>query len=367
MSITQIIGQPKEALDTPVLLVDLDVLEGNITRMSETILNQAGVGWRPHTKGMKTPALAHKLLAAGAHGVTCAKLAEAEVMATCGVGDILVANQVVTPQKIQRLVNLRRHADVMVAVDNPENVAAIDQAARAKGVAVRLLVEVDVGMKRAGVAPGEPALALARQIAAAEGVAFAGLMTWEAMALRIKDPDEKQQVILAALKALTDTAEQCREEGIAVDIVSCGGTGTYWISAFAPGITEVQAGGGIMCDRVYTEQFGVEHPYALTVRASVTSRPTPTRIITDAGKKTMSADAAPPEPVGLPPVEDLFFAAEHGRINLVEPSHRPKVGDAIEYIVGYSDTTVCLHDQIYGIRNGMVEAVWPLWGRGRLQ
>ncbi|MBI1929935.1 alanine racemase, partial [Candidatus Poribacteria bacterium] len=129
MTYTGLIGQPKEALDTPVLLVDLDVLERNIERMARTIIQEAGVNWRPHTKGMKTPALAHILLEAGAYGITCAKLGEAEVMAAAGVRDILIANQIVGPQKIARLVNLRRHADVIVAVDNADNVAALNRAA----------------------------------------------------------------------------------------------------------------------------------------------------------------------------------------------------------------------------------------------
>jgi D-serine deaminase-like pyridoxal phosphate-dependent protein len=367
MSFSDMIGRSKEELDTPALLLDLNVAEGNIRRMADTILRQAGVQWRPHTKGMKTPALAHKLLAAGAHGVTCAKLGEAEVMASAGIRDILVANQVVTPHKIERLVNLRHHADVKVAVDNPENVAAIDRAALKKGIVQRVLIEVDTGMERAGVLPGAPVLELARQIDACEGVEFAGIMTWESMVLKIADLEERQQAITAALKSFSDSAQLCREAGLPVEIVSCGGTGTYWMSAFAEGITEIQAGGGIYCDRVYRGRFGVDHPYALTIRASVTSRPNETRIICDAGKKTMTNDHGVPEPLGLPPVKELTLSAEHGRIELEAASQTPKVGDALEFIVGYSDTTVVLHDQIYGIRDGVVETVWPLWGRGRLQ
>ena len=184
MTSMNLIGQAREALDTPVLLVDLDVLESNIQRMARTIIQEAGVGWRPHTKGMKTPALAHLLLQAGAIGVTCAKLGEAEVMAAAGIRDILVANQVVGPQKIARLVHLRRHADVIVAVDNLANVEELDCAARDKGVQLRIVIEVDVGMKRAGVQPGEEALALAREIAGRQGLCFSGVMAWEAMALK---------------------------------------------------------------------------------------------------------------------------------------------------------------------------------------
>ena len=364
---TNLVGCRKEELDTPALLVDLPTMERNIDRMSSTIIHDAGVNWRPHTKGMKSPALAHKLLDAGAIGVTCAKLGEAEVMAAGGVKDILIANQIVGPQKVARLVNLRKHADVMVAVDCEEHVEAIDRAAREKGVGIRLVIEINTGMDRAGVDPGEPVLALARKIHGREGVQLAGLFTWESIALRIEDPEEKKRMIDDALTSVTDSAQKCRNEGMPIDIISCGGTGTYWISAFQPGITEIQAGGGIFCDVIYRHQYGVEHPYALTVLATVTSRPASTRIICDAGRKTMSVGAADPDPIIDLGVESVGLSAEHGTVKLTESSETPRVGDKIEFVIGYSDVTVALHDEIYGIRDGVVETVWPLLGRGRLQ
>ncbi len=361
------VGRPKEDLDTPALLVDLDVMDRNIQRMARTIIQEAGVRWRPHTKAMKTPALAHILLKAGASGITCAKLGEAEIMAAGGIRDILIANQIVGPQKITRLVNLCCHADVMVIVDNEKNIEALDRAAREKGVRLRVLVEVNVGMDRAGVQPGGPVLYLARKIVTCEGLRFAGVQTWESHALRITDPDEKQRVVADGLRKLTDSAQMCRDAGIPVDIVSCGGTGTYWISAFQPGITEIEAGGGIFCDIRYKTAFGVDHEYALTVQATVTSRPTPTRIICDAGKKTMSSDGEVPEPIGIPNVASVGLSAEHGKIELTGPAGAPHLGDKFEFIAGYSDTTIFLHNELYGIRNGLVETVWPLLGRGRLQ
>lgn len=366
MSPTHLIGAPKEELDTPVLLADLDKLEANIARMARVITREAGVRWRPHTKAMKTPALAHMLLDAGASGITCAKLGEAEVMAAGGIRDILIANQIVGPQKIARLVNLRRHADVMVAVDCVDNVHALDRAAREKGVRLRVLIEIDTGMKRAGVEPGEPALALARNIAPRRGLRLAGLMTWESHALGARNPEEKRRMVAEALERFAATAQLCRDDGIPMEILSCGGTGTYWISAHQPGITEIEAGGGIYCDVRYRKTFGVEHHYALTVLSTVTSRATPTRIVCDAGRKTMSCDSDIPEPIGLGEVNEVSLAAEHGKIELEQPSLVPRVGDKIEFVVGYSDTTVVLHDRIYGIRGGSVEAVWPLLGRGQL-
>jgi D-serine deaminase-like pyridoxal phosphate-dependent protein len=361
-----VIGQTKALLDTPVLLVDLNNLQRNIDRMAATIIRDAGVRWRPHTKAMKTPTLAYLCLEAGAKGVTCAKLGEAEVMAAAGIHDILVANEIVGPLKIERLVNLCRYTDVIVCVDDIGNAEAIDRAAAAKRVRPRVLVEVDVGMARAGVPPGNPAVSLAKQITDLENVRFAGLQTWEAHALGAESIEERKKMVAEALGALTSTADQIRESGIPVDIVSCGGTGTYWISAFEPGITEVEAGGGIFCDVRYRKGLGVDLEYALTVLSTVTSRPTGRRIVCDAGFKTMGDAHGEPELLGFGEVETFALSAEHGVITLAESSDAPRVGEKIEIIPGYSDSTVFLHDTLHAVRDGRVEAVWPLLGRGKL-
>ncbi len=246
------IGHPIRDLDTPVLLVDLDTLDRNIAKMRQVIMAEAGIGWRPHTKAIKTPAIAHKLLQAGAHGVTCAKLSEAEVMAAAGIRDILIANQVVGPAKIARLVRLLRHADIVVAVDCDAHIKALDAAAQPAGTRLRVVIEVNIAMNRAGVEPGAPVVALARGVASCRGLRFAGLMGWEGGRLaEIPDPDEKRKSIEAAVGLITASAERCRAAGLPVEIVSCGGTGTYWITAKLPGVTEVQAGGGIFCDVHY--------------------------------------------------------------------------------------------------------------------
>ena len=183
------VGMEKWDLDTPALMLDLDLLENNIARIAARC-KACGVRWRPHTKGNKTPAIAHKLLDAGAIGITCAKLGEAEVMAAAGIKDILVANQVVGDRKMARLTHLQRHADVMVAVDHPVHVDMISEAAKAVGVNVRVLVELDIGMGRCGVGAGKPALELAQRADAAPGVAFSGLMGYEGQAMDLPDPEK---------------------------------------------------------------------------------------------------------------------------------------------------------------------------------
>jgi D-serine deaminase-like pyridoxal phosphate-dependent protein len=356
----------KRAVDTPSLMVDLDALEANIARIAGAC-RKNGINWRPHTKGIKVPQIARKLIEAGAIGITCAKLGEAEAMAAHGFSDILIANQIVGPQKIARLVALRPACDVIVAVDGQDNVTAIAEAARAAGVTMRLVIEVNMGMNRAGVEPGEACLALAHFIAAQKGVEFAGLMGWEGQTAGIADPNSKAAAVTAAVAAIVQTAALCREAGLPVDIVSCGGTGTYWITAAQPGITEIQAGGGVFCDVHYRKDFGVEHPYALTVMTTVTSRPTPDRIICDAGKKTMSSDAAMPQPLAHGAVRAARLSAEHGIVELDAPNETLRVGDRLEWIVGYSDTTVHLHEEIYATRKGRIEAVWPIVGRGKIR
>jgi D-serine deaminase-like pyridoxal phosphate-dependent protein len=359
------IGLHHRDLDTPALWVELDCLEHNIAALAQHF-KAADVAWRPHTKGIKVPAIVHKLLAAGAQGITCAKLGEAEVMAAAGILDILIANQIVTPSKITRLVNLRMHADVKVAVDDAANVTAIGAAALEKGVTVGLLVEVNTGMNRAGTLPGEPTLALARHIAATKGVRLLGLMTWEGHNLEHHDPEVKRRGIEDSVEQLIDTAKLCRAAGLPIDIVSCGGSGTYTVTSRVLGVTEIQAGGGIFCDMAY-QGWGVALEPALFVKATVTSRPVPTRIILDAGFKTLPRGFAQPKPIGVADVESCVFSAEHCILTAGEPNDKHQVGSSVNFVVGYSDATMHMHDTLYGIRAGIVEAAWPVLGRGKIR
>jgi D-serine deaminase-like pyridoxal phosphate-dependent protein len=355
-----------DGVDTPALLVDLDRLDGNIARIAGAC-REHGIAWRPHVKGIKTPAIVDRLLAAGASGVTCAKLGEAEVMADAGVGDILIANQIVGPQKIARLMALRARVDVAVAVDDASNVAELAAAARRRGVKLRAVIETDIGIRRAGVTSPEACLALARRIAAEDGLCFAGVMGWEGHAAAMTDRNEKAAAVAAAVRELVAGAERCRAAGLPVAIVSCGGTGTYWLSAAQPGVTEIQAGGGVLSDVHYQVDFGVDHPCALTVVSTVTSRPNPRRIVCDAGFKTMSRDVSLPRPLGLAQVASVRLSAEHATIELAADSDMPRPGERLEFEVGYSDSTVPLHDLVHAVRDKRLEATWPILGRGKLQ
>jgi D-serine deaminase-like pyridoxal phosphate-dependent protein len=357
------IGLSITELDTPTLWVDLDALEGNIADLVSTF-GAAGVHWRPHVKGIKVPAIAQQAVAAGAIGLTCAKVGEAEMAAAAGIGDLLIANQVVTPTKITRLADLRRTADVKVAVDNATNVAALGAAALKRGVELGAVVEVGVGMQRAGVAPGEAALALSRTVHGTPGLRYMGLMAWEGHARRVDDLGARRWVIENAIAQLTDTAALCREAGLPVTIVSAGGTGTYYVTARLPGITEIQAGGAIFGD-VASQLWGVETKPCLFVHTTVTSRPAADRIILDAGFKTMPNRHSSPEPLSLPAMETLHPSAEHCTVTLKAPDRSVQVGDTVDFLVGYGDETVFLHDKLYGLRDRIVECVWPIQAQGQ--
>ena len=357
------IGRPRSELDTPALWVDLSALEANIRRLASEC-QRAGVGWRPHVKGIKVPAIAHLALGAGAIGVTCAKVGEAEVMAAAGISDLLIANQVVGSQKVARLVHLRRRVDVKVAVDSLANVNELGEAARRAGVELGVVVEVDVGMKRAGLAPGQPALDLSRWVHDTDGLRYEGLMAWEGHTRRIADQAQRRAAIEHAIGQLTHSADLCRRTGLPVSIVSAGGTGTYHVTAYLPGVTEVQAGGGIFGD-VASLNWGVGTQPALFVQTTVTSRPAPGRIIVDAGFKALPRWHSVPQPVGLPGTVSFETSAEHGKLILEAASQTVGVGDTLDFVVGYGDETVLLHDRLYGVRSGIVEAVWQVGAEGQ--
>ena len=359
------LGLSIDELDTPFLWVDLDTMEENIRSLSG-YLRRAGVNWRPHTKGIKVPAIAHKLIDAGAIGVTCAKLGEAEVMSKAGIRDILIASQIVGIQKYRRLVELCRHADVKIAVDCDATIPGLCEAAMSAGVEIGVVVELDSGMNRAGIQPGEPALELSRLVYESEGLRYKGLMTWEGHTVRMEDPDLKRKEIEKSLQKLLDTVDLCRQAGLPVDIVSCGGSATYTVASGMRGITEIQAGGAIFCDVTY-KKWGAETEPALFVRSTVTSRPVPERIICDAGFKAMPGWLNSPQPVGLPHAEMKPASAEHGIIHLAKPNRSIKVGDALDFIPAYGDITVFLHDHLYGVRNGVIEVIWPIAGRGKIR
>ncbi|MEJ7837774.1 MAG: alanine racemase [Thermomicrobiales bacterium] len=360
-----LIGQSIDDLDTPALLLDLDVLDRNIAYMAGH-LRERRVNWRPHAKAHKSPAIAHRELAAGAIGITCAKLSEAEVYVASGIRDILVANQIVGPIKTRRLAALALESEIKVAVDHIDQAVAIDRAAAELGSKPGLVIEVNCGMNRAGVAPGATTIELARSLLELPNVRFEGLMTWEGHAVGIADHGARASEIRTSISRFTETIAAVREASIPVSIASCGGTGTFLVTSDLGGITEVQAGGGVFGDVMYRKlQVPVEP--ALSILVTVTSRPTADRVIFDAGRKTIDPSAEFPEVANCDDVTGLSLSAEHGIATLRPGAAGPRIGDHWRLNVGYSDQAVHLHEQHIAIRNGRVVAVFPTLARGRLQ
>ena len=250
-----------------------------------------GVNWRPHAKCHKSPDIAKRLFDAGAIGMTCAKLGEAEVFGSAGVQDLLIANLIVGPQKVRRLVELRRQADPIVCFDHFEQAEPISQAMVEAGLKVRALIEIDIGLQRVGVAPGKPTLELARQVQALPGIELVGIMGYEGHLLLIQDADEKEAKVREGLGILVEMKAALEHEGIVCQIVSCGGTGSFDLCVSQPGVTEIQSGGAIFMDAFYRHKCNItQFQYALTVLTTVVSRPAPDRAIVDAGRKTMNME-----------------------------------------------------------------------------
>ena len=361
------IGTHKLELDTPILCIDLDVMESNIGKMV-SFMHERGKQWRPHQKCHKTPAIALKQLEAGAIGVTCAKVSEAEVMAAAGIRDILVANMIVGRQKVQRVASLCRWADPIIACDHFAQVEPLADECRQQGVTCRVLIEVNIGLDRVGIHPGRDTLQLAQAIDRLEGVELVGIMGYEGHMLRVENLDEKRQGIDKAMGLLAECHDMIVEEGMRCDIISAGGTGSFQFTSDCAGVTELQAGGGIFADPMYQLQMSVTGlDYALTILATVVSRPTLERAILDSGRKTVHPDAQMPLVKAHADAEVVRLSAEHCELRLGPQSQDLKIGDKIELIVGYADFTTVLHDNFYGFRNDRLEVVWPIQGRGKLQ
>jgi D-serine deaminase-like pyridoxal phosphate-dependent protein len=334
-------------------------MEANLERMA-SFFRSVPAKLRPHFKNHKCPDLAARQLEAGAIGMTCATLREAECLVHHGVRSVLLANEITDGAKIRRLVDLARRADVIVCVDNEKIVDELARTAANRQTQLSVLVDVDVGLHRCGVPPGDAAVRMART-AIRKGLRFRGLMGYEGQVLRKPPGPEKEQAAAAAMRGLVETAAALRQEGITVEILSGGGTGTYSISGRFPGVTEIQAGSYLLMDTDY-QKCCTDFDLSLTVLATVLSKTAGERIVVDAGLKSLSCERGIPMVKDTPGLSIRRLTAEHGIIDLKDPVAPVEVGDKIEIWVHYSDATVNLHERIYGIRNGVVEEVFRVEG-----
>ncbi|UCH37703.1 MAG: DSD1 family PLP-dependent enzyme [Candidatus Bathyarchaeota archaeon] len=358
------IGANKNELETPTLLLDLDVLEQNIKDMADYFSNRPA-SLRPHAKTHKTPIIAHKQLQAGAIGVCCQKLEEAEVMNAYGINSILITNQIVDPRKIRKLVAMSHHGEVIVALDNLVVAKRTSDIALANQIKQDVVVEVNVGINRCGVEPGKSTLAFTRALLDLEGLNFRGLLGYEGPFFNLTNFEERKQATQARNQLLVQTKELLEDASIDVDIVSGGATGTYNITGNYPGITEVEAGSYVFMDTTYTKLEEMRFKCALTLLTTVISRPTSQRAVIEAGMKSITSEFGMPIVQGHPGAELQRLSEEHGILKLTDPNTTLKVGDTLELLPSHCCTTVNLHDHYYCIRNDELESVWTIMGRGK--
>jgi D-serine deaminase-like pyridoxal phosphate-dependent protein len=354
------VGQPLDALDSPQLLIDLDVVDRNLQRMLSAFLGRPVVV-RVHFKSLKCAGLARYLAARGVDRFLCAKLNEAEVLADAGIKDIFIANQIVGPIKLRRLAELARRAQVSVCVDDTDNIDALSQVARTTGTTVGVLVEVDIGMGRCGVEPGEPALTLARRIQDSPGLRFLGLQGYDGHLQLLPDEAERRAKCLQGLEQLVGTRRLIEKAGIPVEVVTGAGTGTWEFVGFHEGVTEIQPGSFILMDCAY-HQVRPEFGCALSVMATVISR-RPGWYVLDAGSKAISKDFGIPMIKDRPADQVIRLSEEHTRVDTDDPEVR--AGDRVEVIPAHCCATMNLHRGGVAVRKGRVEALWPIEASGR--
>jgi D-serine deaminase-like pyridoxal phosphate-dependent protein len=348
-------------IPTPALLVNLPAMERNVRRMAEFFVEGA-CKLRPHFKAHKTPEIARRQLAAGScTGLTCATVAEAEVVAEL-CEDILIANQVIGADKCARVAALASRVDMKIAVDSVDGLEQISAAAKSAGSTVGVLVDVNVGMPRCGVAPGEEAVALARRAAEAPGVTLRGVMGYEGHTVGIEDRAEREGRTRKAMERLLSTVAAMRDAGLPCEIVSAGGTGTYDITGRLDGITEIQAGSYVLMDTAYAK-LDIPFEQALSVLGTVLSRPAPVLCVTDSGHKACTEDHGNPSVKGIDGASVLFLSDEHASIT-IPPDSPVRPCDHVELWPSHIDPTINLHDAMYVVEGEKVVDVWPVAARG---
>jgi len=363
------IGMDLAEVQTPALIVDLDVFERNVATLKDR-LRAAGVRLRAHAKTHKSVDIArYQLEHGGACGICCQKVSEAEVMVAGGIGDVLVSNQVVDAGKIERLARLAGRARILVCVDDAGNVDALAAAAVRHGVQFECLVEIDCGAGRCGVIPGDAAVELARRIDNAPGLEFAGLQAYQGAAQHIREFAARRAAIESATAQARDTVERLAKAGLDCDIVAGAGTGSYLFESASGLYNEMQCGSYVFMDADYQRVLDAggsplaEFGNALFIWTSIMSVARAGYAVCDAGLKVMSLDSGLPVIYGRDDIEYVNCSDEHGVI--ADPANTLRLNDRLKLVPGHCDPTCNLHDWYVGIRDNRVECLWPVSARGK--
>ncbi|KAF2636399.1 hypothetical protein P280DRAFT_472955 [Massarina eburnea CBS 473.64] len=362
------VGDTIDSLDTPSMIVDLNVMESNIKKLFTHFL-PTGVNIRPHLKTTKSAVLAQRLVAAGAKGGCVAKLSEAEVMCELGFTDLLITCEVVGAVKVNRLVELfNKFRSIRIVVDSIVGTKAIDDALEASGInePITTIIDLDVGLHRTGVQPGETALALAKFVGESKHLNLIGVQGYEGHLQHVHGFEERKKLCLESMAILTQTAEAFREAGHKIDVVTTGGTGTSEFCVTVPGITEIQPGSFLFMDTDYRNAVGTHYEQSLFILSTVISNQGPTIVTIDAGLKSLTTDS------GLAECKALGYTYgvlgdEHGSLEWEDIALKLKIGDKVEMVPSHIDPTINLHDFYYAHRNGVIEEIWKVDSRGKVQ
>lgn len=363
------VGDNISVVDTPSLIVDLDLVDENIRRMVSN-LSGKGVSLRPHTKTVKCPELAHMLIKGGARGICVAKLSEAEAMVDGGITDILITTQLAGDVKIRRLFELlKKNPQIKVVVDSEAGVDALAKTAgqyNHKG-GVDALIEVNVGQNRAGVEPGQPAARLAEYVSKCPHLRFVGVQGYEGHVQLLDDENERKRLNHESMQKLQASVDAIKNSGIACDVVTTGGTGTSIYCAEHDFVNEVQPGSFVFMDLAYRNAIGSRFACALTLHSTVISKPARNRVVIDAGFKSLSTDSGFAQPQAIENVSYRPAGDEHGIIEATGDDIPLAYGDRVALIPSHIDTTVNLHDTYFCHRKGKIEAIYRIAGRGKVQ
>ncbi len=364
------------AIATPALLVDQDALDRNLVKMAD-FATAKSIGLRPHTKTHKSPFLARRQIDLGAVGVCAAKVSEAEVLVSAGIAAVLITSPVVTPEKIERVVSLAAHSDrLQIVVDQADGAGALDQAARARGLTIGVVVDLDPGIRRTGIAPGEPALRLVEAIQEMPGLRFDGLQAYAGHVMHVEGWEARRARSREALAACIETKHLVESAGHEVAIFTGGGTGTFDIDCGSDAdrreLTDLQVGSYLFMDVEYQQTGGPDGDVfdafepALFVLTTAISQPVAELITVDAGYKSLATDTVKPRLRRHPEITYNWGGDEHGILKLDEPPGL-RLGDKCELVVPHCDPTVNLYDYYHPYRDGKVSELWPVSGRGKSQ
>ena len=361
---------PIEELQTPALIVDLDMLDANLAKMHK-YLEPHGIKLRAHTKMHKCPVLAQKQIDSGARGICAAKISEAEVMCASGIEDVLVTSPIASLDKVVRFVQARKHyPGLKIVVDNKMSARLLAEVACAEGLHIDVLVDLDPGMGRTGVESGRKALELVHSVGELRGLKFAGLQMYAGNCMHIEGFTKRKKKYMQIMNKCIDTMECLDQAGIDVPVLSGGGTGTYNIEPDIGLVTELQAGSYAFMDMEYrdigsidSDQF-LDFGVALYVLVTAISKPQRQMITVDAGFKSFASDKMAPEFRDVEGVNFNWGGDEHGVVQLKNPSREIKLGNKLAMLTPHCDPTVNLHDYYFPYREGLVHEIWPISARG---